>query len=784
IKAITLAAYAHQDIPFEQVVEVIQPPRSLSHSPIFQVMLALNNTPHRGELTLPGLTLARVAAAHNTTQFDLSLFVNDSGMVIVGSLNYASELLERATTERLSGHLQTVLRGMVQDEQATISRLPLLMDSERKQLLLEFNSTTRAYPRDRLIHQLFEEQAVVQPDAIAVVYVEQSLSYGELNCRANQLAHRLRALGIGPDDRVAICVERSLAMVVGVLGTLKAGGAYVPLDPDYPAERLAYLLADSAPVAVLTQTELQARLPATDLPLIPLALTAQGRWLDVELARQPDTNPDTTSFDLTPEHLAYVMYTSGSTGLPKGVMVPHRGVIRLLINNPYVHITPADCIAHCANPAFDASTWETWGALLHGARLLAISQAVFLDSERFGKALIEGEVTALWLTVGLFNEYADALESALGQLDYLLIGGDALDPTTVARVLRRSHRPRHLINGYGPTETTTFATTYEITELAEDAHTVPIGTPIANTQIYILDPQHEPVPLGSSGEIYIGGAGVACGYLNRPELTAERFIADPFRGEREARLYRTGDLGRWLPDGNIEYLGRNDFQVKVRGFRIELGEIETCLAAHAQVREAVVTAREDSPDDKRVVAYVTRSEPVDEQSVAPDAEVTSAFIAALREHVLVQLPEYMVPSAFVVLETLPLTTNGKLDRRGLPAPDQSAVITHTYEPPEGPIETAVAQIWQELLGIDSVGRHDHFFELGGHSLLIVTLIERLRQQGLRADVRSVFTTPVLATFAATLSGNPLEPETPLPPNLIPEELAQAISSTNKKVFEL
>jgi amino acid adenylation domain-containing protein len=465
------------------------------------------------------------------------------------------------------------------------------------------------------------------------------------------------------------------------------------------------------------------------------------------IAREPNHNPDARASGLTSSNLACVIYTSGSTGLPKGVMVEHRNVLRLVINNYYARIAATDCVAHCANPAFDASTWEIWSALLNGAKLLVIPQSVLLDSQCFNRALIDGGVTALWLTVGLFNQYADVIDAALGRLQYLLIGGDALDPRTVARILSNGHPPRHLINGYGPTETTTFASTFEIHRVADDDRSISIGRPIANTKIYILDARGEPVPIGVAGEIHIGGAGVARGYLNRPESTAQRFVNDPFSDDLDARMYKTGDLGRWRSDGNIEFLGRNDFQVKVRGFRIELGEIEARLVAGPGVHEAVVLAREDSAGGKRLVAYVTEH---------PGAELSPTL---LRGQLSTVLPEYMVPSAFVILKTFPLTPNGKLDRNALPAPDQTAVASAGYQAPVGQLEQAIAQIWQTLLGLPRIGRDDNFFELGGHSLAALRLTARVASTfGVKIGVAALFASPTLRAFAIRVSEFDRPPE--------------------------
>jgi len=753
VRETTVAAFAHQELPFEQVVEALQPERNQSHSPVAQVTFTWDNLSHGpSEGDAPAITdlvLAPVARAHETTQVDLQLLLSDAGPAVSGRLVYATSLFERVTIERWIAYYVRALEAMVADDAATVDTLPLLSAAERQYQLTAFNATEAAYPHDQLIHELFDQLATAQPEAVAVVYEDESLTYAELNTRANQLAHYLLGLGVKPDDRVAICTERNADLIVGLLAILKAGGSYVPLDPSYPRERLAWMIEDCAPVALLIQSDVEALLPETDVPVLRLDVD-----VPVLARRMPSHNPSVPG--LHARNLAYVIYTSGSTGTPKGVMVDHRCVTRLVVNNPYFEATPADCFAHCANPAFDAATWEIWGALLNGARLLVVPQTVVMEPARLNAALHAGGVTALWLTVGLFNQYVDGLPDAFGQLRYLLVGGDALDPKTIRQLLQREQRPAHVVNGYGPTETTTFACTHDIRVVPDDARSIPLGKPIANTQIYILDTRGEPVPVGVEGEIHIGGDGVARGYLNRPELTAERFVRDPFSTRADARMYKTGDRGRWLADGTIEFLGRKDFQVKIRGFRIELGEIEAKLSQSSGVRDAVVLAREDVPGDKRLVAYLVADEGVE------------LSVADLREALSRQLPEHMVPSAFVQLDALPLTANGKLDRQALPAPDETALAVREYEAPQGEIEATLAALWQDLLRVERVGRRDQFFELGGHSLLVVAMVERLRALGLSGEVRAVFASPTLCDYAATLQRDGAA-EADVPPNLLTPE---------------
>ncbi|MQU78322.1 amino acid adenylation domain-containing protein, partial [Sinorhizobium medicae] len=578
-----------------------------------------------------------------------------------------------------------------------------LPPEERTYLLEDLNRTAAAYPSELCIHQLFEAQVQKAPEAVAVVHEGERLSYGELNGRANRLAHHLIGLGVRPDQPVAICLERSPAMVVGLLAILKAGGAYVPLDPAYPGPRLNQVLADAAPRLLLCDAAGRAALAPealVDVTMVDLE-TATPVWAEL-----PAFDPEPRALGLTARHLAYIIYTSGSTGTPKGVMVEHRGVVNLTAWHVQTFCPqPETCCTLTAAVAFDASTWELWSALCNRSTLLLPPRAAAGDPSRLLQWWRDQPLDAAFLATPLA---ATVLQDELvnPKLGYLLIGGDRLQ-----RVPSRLPSPLKLINNYGPTEVAVVATSGQ---LFNDA--VPhIGRPIANTRIYLLDGHGQPVPFGAVGELYIGGAGVARGYLNRPELTAERFIASPFvEGDR---LYRSGDLARYLPDGNLEFLGRNDEQVKIRGFRIEPGEIAARLCEHELVGDAVVVARQDRAGDRRLVAYVVCGP----ETVADDEDDGSGLAASLRAHLTSLLPDYMVPSAFVRLEALPLTPNGKLDRKALPAPDDDAYARTAYEAPQGAVETALAGIWQELLGLERVGRHDNFFELGGHSLLAVQL---------------------------------------------------------------
>ncbi|RNF83323.1 amino acid adenylation domain-containing protein [Montanilutibacter psychrotolerans] len=750
VREAVLQAQNHQDLPFEQVVEALKPKRTRAHSPIFQLMFTLQNASQTA-FELDGLSLEELPVPPANAKFDLTLEWQEAQDRLAGSLCFATTLFEPDTMQRHLGHLEALLRGMVRDDAQAIDAIAIMGEPERHQALKAWNDTKRAYPQDRCVHELFEQQAASTPDAVALVHEGLQLTYAELNRRANRLAHYLLAQGVKPEDRIALCMERSPELIVGLLGILKAGAAYVPLDPSYPAARLAHLLQDAAPVMLFTQERLKGKLPESALRTI--ALDADND--EIELA--PDGNPDSVALGLKPQQAAYIIYTSGSTGEPKGVIVPHRAINRLAIDNGYAAIGSDDCIAHCSNPAFDASTFEIWTALLNGARVLILAKEDLLEPARFAAALRSHQVSALFLTTALFNQYAVALPGIFGGLKYLLFGGERCD-AGIVRQLLRDGGPEHLLHVYGPTETTTFATSHVVAAVADDALTVPIGGPISNTTVYLLDRHGEPVPVGAVGEIYIGGAGVALGYLKRPELTAERFVVDPFQPDPHARMYRTGDLARWRTDGGIEFLGRNDHQVKIRGFRIEPGEIEAQLLLHGQVQEAVVLARDDISDGKRLVAYLTHT------GIAPEIE-------DLRTHLQKTLPAYMVPSAFVTLDALPLTPNGKLDRKALPVPDADALPRRKFDPPQGEVEIALAQLWSELLRVGRVGRNDNFFELGGHSLLITRLIDAARRRGLIMDLRQVFDAPTLAALAAVAM--PGEQGANAQTNLIPVRIAGA-----------
>ncbi|PYY81922.1 non-ribosomal peptide synthetase [Pseudomonas sp. TKO26] len=662
------------------------------------------------------------------TNYPLTLNVDEWG----DGFSLTVLTLAQVGAQRVCGFVHQALEQLVQalEQSSTtaLQALTILPAAERQQVLQTFNATTRAYPAALTVHGVFEALVAAQPQALAAVQDGQRLTYGELNSRANRLAHHLLGLGAAPGDRVAILLERSLDLLVAQLAISKCAAVYVPLDVNAPADRQAFMIEDSGARWVLTTR----------------ATEVAGHRLDLDtldLGDHPEHNPP---LEQSSETAAYIMYTSGSTGTPKGVLVPHRAITRLVINNGYAEFNPQDRVAFASNPAFDASTLDVWAPLLNGGAVVVVDQDTLLSREAFAALLQEQSISVLWMTAGLFHQYAEGLLPVFPQLRYLIVGGDVLDPSVIARVLKDG-APQHLLNGYGPTEATTFSTTYEIQRADEGS--IPIGKPVGNSRAYVLDARQQPVPVGVAGELYIGGQGVALGYLNRADLTAHAFLVDPFNDG--GLMYRTGDLVAWRADGTLQYLGRNDQQVKIRGFRIELGEIEARLSEHPQVKDVVVLARQDEPGHKRLVAYFTERENVN--------------IEALRDHLHGQLPDYMVPAAYVRLDSLPLTNNGKVDRKALPAPDQDALLSRGYEAPQGEIETLLAQIWADVLKVEQVGRHDNFFELGGHSLLAVSLIERMRQANLSADVRVLFRQPTLAALAAAVGSGR---EVAVPANLI------------------
>ncbi|MEH2068925.1 MAG: amino acid adenylation domain-containing protein [Nostoc sp.] len=731
VREVALSAYAHQNLPFEMLVEALQPERDLSYTPLFQVMFALQNA-STSQVELTGLSVTPLLAEGATAKFDLSLLMQNTATGLVGFWEYNTDLFDASTIERMTSHFVTLLESIITNSEQQISQLPLLTQTEQQQLLVEWNDTSVDYPQDLCIHQLFEEQVQLTPDAVAVVFENEQLTYQQLNNRANQLAHYLKSLGVGADVLVGICVERSLEMVVGLLGILKAGGAYLPLDPEYPTERLRFMLEDAQVRVLLTQQRLVDRLSQCEAGEQGVgsrgkegALSSPASYqvnlvcLDTDAEVISQFTQDNLISEVQATNLAYVIYTSGSTGIPKGVMIAHQSLLNLVFwHQRTFKITSSDKATQLAGTAFDAAVWELWPYLTAGASIHLVKSQLLSSLVKLRDWLISNQITISFLSTPLAEELL-SLEWATEDLALrtILTGGDKLQQYPSDSI------PFQVVNNYGPTENTVVTTSGLVVAKEQEQISPHIGRAIANTQVYILDENLEPVPVGVPGELYIGGVGLARGYLNRPKLTQEKFISNPFEEIGGSKLYKTGDLVRYLPNGNIEYLGRIDNQVKIRGFRIELGEIETALSQHGNVQTSCVIACEETPGNKRLVAYVV-----------PQKDVT-LIMGELRQFLADKLPGYMLPTAFIILESLPLTPNGKVDRHALPKPDLQQELSD-YVMPNTEVERIIAGIWQKALVIEKVGIYNNFFELGGNSLLLVKINQQLQEE-LRLELSMV-----------------------------------------------
>lgn len=763
---------AHQNYPFPLLVEKLQPNRDPSRSPLFQVTFTLQraqrskkavdwlvdflyvpgskhpamqpsvkteeflaNNEAINQVDWGGFTLEPFAISQEEGQFDLSLQLAEAKGMLIGAFQYNTDLFDMTTIVRMTEHFRTLLEGIVDNPQQRVSELPILTEAERHQILVEWNDTTTDYPKDRCLHELFEAQVEQTPDAVALTFEDMQMTYRELNARSNQLAHYLRTLGVGPEVLVGICVERSLEMVIGLLGVLKAGGAYVPLDPEYPKERLAFMIEDSQTPVLLTQEKLKLEIGNRKLDNGNI-VCLDSDWETI--AQECENNPVS---GVNADNLIYVIYTSGSTGKPKGAMNIHRALCnRLLWMQDAYRLTADDHILQKTPFSFDVSGWEFFWPLITGARLVIAKPGGHKDSAYLVKLITEQKITTMHFVPPMLQVFLQEPDvEQCTSLRQVICSGEALPYELQQYFFERLGAELH--NLYGPTEAAIDVTFWHC-KRENQRKIVPIGRPIANTQIYILDRYLQPVPIGASGELYIGGAGLARGYLNRPGLTKEKFIPDPFSDEVGARLYRTGDLARFLPDGNIEFLGRVDHQVKIRGFRIELGEIEAILAKHAAVREVVVIAREDQPGNKRLVAYVVSSD-----------SAKAATTNELRSFLMQKLPEYMIPSAFITLETLPLSPSGKVDRRALPAPEGlRPKLEAAYVMPQSETERFITQIWQQVLQVDKIGIHDNFFDLGGHSLLAAQIHSKLQEKFDREfSLIDLFQYPTIQTLAQYLN---------------------------------
>ena len=724
VKETALGAYAHQDLPFEKLVEELKPPRDLSRQPLAQVMFALQNAPTE-QLRLPGLNVSRIGSGRRNAKHDLALVVRTRAPTLTGKFEYATALFEAATIARLAGHFERLLEGIVADPQRPISELPMLSEAERHRLVVQYNDTAADYPR-QCVHELFAAQAARTPDAIALVCAEVQLSYGELDRRANRLAHYLRERGVGPEVVVGLCVERSAAMVIGVLGILKAGGAYLPLEPSYPPERLAYMLSDAKALLLLTRTQLAERLPPHPAQLVCL----DAHWQDI--ARQPAAAPPAPT---TPDNLAYVIYTSGSTGRPKGVLGIHRTIANRL-HWDATGDTAGEVYAQKTAAGFINSLWEIFMPLVRGQSAMVVPEATTRDPDALTALLALTAATRIVVVPSMLRallEASNELIACLSQLHYWACSGEALPAQLVAKFKARLPQAR-LFNVYGTSEF--WDATWCEASAEGDAHDGYIGRPIANMRALVLDRRMQPAPLNVTDELFIGGAGLGRGYLNRAGLTAERFVPDPF--DVGQRLYRTSDLAKRVNDGALVFAGRRDQQVKIRGFRIELGEIEAALVLHPDVAQVVVTAPEEIPGEKRLVAYV-----VGRQGAQPQP-------SALRPYLKQFLPDHMIPSAFVTLDALPLTASGKIDRQALPAPERRLELGR-YLAPSTPTERTLASIWRDVMNVDHVGMDDNFFDLGGHSLLLVRLqavIARTLHQ--KVSITTLFRFPSIRSLSRYL----------------------------------
>jgi len=731
VREVALDAFAHQDVPFEKLVEELQPERSLGHMPLFQTLFALQNVP-KSAWKLDRLDVTEFPFTKTTSKLDLSVYVGERPDGLILTFEYSTDLFNAVTIERMAGNFQTLLEGIVVNPEQRISECPLLTKRERAQLLVEWNETEADYRDDTCIHELFEEQVQKTPDEIALIFGKAQLTYGQLNSRANQLAHLLKARGVGPEVSVGVCMERSIEMIVGLLAILKAGGAYVGLEPTHPTERISFMLRDSGARLLLTEQRLGKTFASWGGECIYL----DSEWPEIPVA--PVENPANPA---SVANCAYVLYTSGSTGQPKGVVSEHRASINRFAwmwrTYPFAE---GEVCCQKTSLSFGDSIWEIFGPLLQGVPLVLIPDEVVKDPKFLIGALSANKVTRLVLVPSLLRLILESREDLAQQLDalrYCVCSGETL-PVELAKSFREQIPHATLINLYGSTEVAADVMCYEVRN-TNDLSSIPIGKPIANTNVLILDSNLQPVPLGALGEIYVGGEGLARGYLNNAKLTAEKFEAHGFSSRPGSRMFRTGDIGRYLPDGNIEYHGRRDRQVKIRGYRIELREIEAQLAIHPRVHQAVVVASDSERGDRQLVAYIVAA------GEAPtDTE--------LRAHLRSKLPDYMIPSAFVLLEALPLTSSGKVNWLALPQPTCAQLATgKDFVAARTSVEKQLATIWAEVLKRDTVGINDNFFEIGGHSLLATQVISRVRKHfQVEMPLRSMFESPTVASLAASL----------------------------------
>ncbi len=736
VKEVSLGAYSHQDLPFEKLVTEMQPERDLSYSPMYQIMFSVGEHKDLG-LDLPGLEITPMIIDRGTAKFDMTLGMTELRDSLMCNIEYCSALFEASTMQRLAAHFQNLLQGIIANPDQHISQLPMLSAEDRHKCLFGWNDTHRDYPRDVFITHLFERQVATTPDATAVVYEDKRLTYRQLNERANQLGHFLKNRGVGPEVRVAVCVERSLEMIVGVMGVMKAGGAYVPLDAMYSRERLPIIMQDAECPVLLTQKGMLETVPKTGAEVIAL----DSDWETIARESKENLRHETTW-----DTLAYVVYTSGSTGIPKGVMVTHGGLVNQYraYEESYKLRSPIGSWLYMANFSFDVFSSDLTRSLCSGGKMVICPMELLLNPAGLYELMLREKVDCAEFVPAVLRTLTAHLQISKKKLDFmrvLVCSSDAWSIADCRTVLEVCGNKPRVINAYGVTEATIDSTYLDIaSEMLRGEGFVPIGHPFPNTQTYVLDRHMEPCPIGVSGVLYIGGAGVARGYMNRPELNAEKFLRDPFSDEPGGRLYNTGDAARYLPDGNIEFLGRTDNQVKIRGFRIELGEVEAVLSKHPTVKQAVVIALELSPGELGLVAYVV---PADNQTID---------IATLRRFLKGKLPAYMLPSAFEVLKEVPLNANRKVDRKALPVPQKkSADLVQDFVAPRTDSEEKLAKIWSEVLQFSPIGIHDNFFELGGHSLMAIQVISRVRTHfDVELPLRTLFENPTVTELCVSI----------------------------------
>ncbi|MFI6688247.1 amino acid adenylation domain-containing protein [Streptomyces sp. NPDC050485] len=721
-------AFAHQEVPYERLVGELGEQGEGGRRPLVQAMVVLRETAGH-EAGLPGLTVREFRPAGVPSAYDVTVeFTETESGELAGVLEYDTALFDAGTMERLARHLVVLLAAAVAEPARAVGELPLLDEEERRTVLTDWAVNRVDFPADRGVHELFGDQARARPDAVAVVDGRgTSTTYAELDARANRLANLVVSAGVRPGSFVAVCLPRGPELFAALIGVLRAGCAYLPLDPEYPSDRLAFMLADAEATVCLTERRLTSKLPDADVRMVCLDQEKEA------IAALPDTPPQV---QVSGRDAAYVIYTSGSTGQPKGTVIEHRSITRLVCNADYVALREDDVVGQGADATFDAATFEIWAPLVAGARLVVIDKHTLLDPAALIGALTRHHITTLFLTTAVFNQVVAADPNAFRTLRHLLFGGEAVNSARVAQVLA-AEPPERLLHVYGPTETTTYATWQLVREADENA-AVPIGGPLANTTVYVLDEQLNPVPVGVVGELYVAGPGVARGYLNRPELTAERFLDNPHGQAPDDRMYRTGDLVRWTGQGAIEYVGRVDHQVKVRGYRIEPSEIELVLAQHPDIEAAFVMALEED-GHKRLVGYVR---PVAGQQ--PE-------VSELRDFVAARLPEFMVPSAVVTLAEFPLTPNGKIDRKALPAPEHTADAGAGLAP-RTDTERLLAGIWSQVLGVAEVGITDNFYQLGGDSILGIMVVAKAKKAGLPITAKDVFRRQTIAELAEVVDG--------------------------------